>query len=142
MCISSYFGPSFYFFGLRTNNFNFFDDIFFFKYYLQKCYFWNIFSSKIFCLNIFLPKIFLVTIFDKYFYCENIFGLLLLIAHPLVPYLKPQPLLSPSSGIFEVKCDRRNETKRTYGPDGAMIVPFIITDKNIFIGKDFWQKYF
>ena len=55
--------------------------------------------------------------------CESIFGPPLLIAHPLLPYFK---LLTPLSGIFEVKCDRQtNElTDRT----DAMIVPFIYID--------------
>ena len=103
----------------------FFLDIVFSSNIICKNVIFEIFFIKNFCSKIFLPKIFLVKIFDKYFYCENIFGLLLLIAPPLVPYLKPQPLLSPSSGIFEVKCDRRNElTDRT----DAMIVPFIYLD--------------
>ena len=54
----------------------------------------------------------MVKFFDKY--CENIFDPPLLFAHPLLPYLKPPHFLTPSLGIFEVKCDRRNEG-RTYG---------------------------
>ena len=71
----------------------------------------------------------MVKIFAKYFFCcENIFGPLLLIAHPLLPYIKPPPLVTPSSGIFEVKCDETKDelTDRT---EHTMIVPFIVLDK-------------
>ena len=66
-----------------------------------------------FCSKIFLSKIFLVKIFDKYFDCENIFCPALLIAHPLLPYLKPPALLTHSAGIFEVKCDRQTKDELT-----------------------------
>ena len=36
-----------------------------------------------------------------------------------------------------LKLSVTNETKQTYGPDGAMFVPFIYLDKNIFIRKVF-----
>ena len=78
-----------------------------------KMLFRTYFPSKIFCSWIFLTKIFLVKIFDKYFCCQNIFGPPLLIAHPLLPYIKPPPIVTPSSGIFEVKCDRRRTNLRT-----------------------------
>ena len=60
------------------------------------------------------------------------------------PYPHPPPniqLPPPLTSYLKLR-GGTNETKRTHGPDGAqMIVLFIITDKNIFIGKDFGQKY-
>ena len=107
----------------------FFGYCFFFKYYLQKCYFWNIFYQKFLFKNIFAKNI-LSENFWQIFLLWKYFWLTPAYCPPFVALLNP-PLLSPSSGIFEVKCDRRNETKRTYGPDGAMIVPFIITDLKV-----------
>ena len=60
------------------------------------------------------------------------------------PYPHPPPniqLPPPLTSYLKLR-GGTNETKRTHGPDGAqMIVLFTITDKNIFIGKDFGQKY-
>ena len=77
---------------------NFFEKIFFWKIFLVKIFFWKIFLVKIFLTKIFSAKIFIS-------YPSPIW----------LPYKLPPPLLSSSSVIFEVECDKR--TKRTHGPD-------------------------
>ena len=69
------------------------------------------FFRNIVVISIF-SEIFLVNkrfenIFEENIFGENIFGPPLLIAHSLLPYFKPLPLLTPLSGFFEVKCDKQ-----------------------------------
>ena len=79
----------------------------------------NMFSKNIFPENIFDENIFGVNIFDENIFGVNIFGYNIFSDPSSIwlPYKQPLPLLSSSSGIFEVKCDR--QTKRNHGPDGA-----------------------
>ena len=72
--------------------------MFFQKRSLQ--HFKKIMETKIFFKNIFGKNIFGINIFSK-----NIFFLPL----PHLTILQTTPLLSSSSVIFEVECDRRNE---------------------------------
>ena len=73
-----------------------------------------------------MKNIFGEKVFDKNIFGKNIFFLPL----PHLTALQTTPLLSSSSVIFEVECDTTENEGRNYGPDGAMFIPFIITDSN------------
>ena len=79
-------------------------------------------DCSFYCIRYFRENIFDKNIFGKNIFGKNIFfwPFPYLIALQTTP-----PLLTPSLGIFEVKCDGTNEL--TDWTD-AMIVPFIVLD--------------
>ena len=71
--------------------------------------------------NIFVGNIFGENIFSK-----NIFTLPPMLI-PCYPYLYTTPI--PSYPLFEVEGgDKQTKDEQTHGPDGAMVVPFIVLD--------------
>ena len=128
---------------------------FFWKIFLLKIFLASIFCSKkirenmflktIFGENIltkiFLAKMFGVNIFGKNIFSKNIFGINIFFSYPCPIWLPYKQHLFSAPHQWFLKLSVTNETKQTYGPDGAMFVPFIITDILFFI-KVFGIIYF
>ena len=78
--------------------------------------------------KIFLAKMFGVNIFGKNIFSKNIFGINIFFSYPCPIWLPYKQHLFSAPHQWFLKLSVTNETKQTYGPDGAMFVPFIYLD--------------